>query len=153
MSDMIEIKIDTAKLTAMLKRLAASGRDLTPAMREASGIIADSVEENFEQEGRPKWKSLAKSTIKQREKEGKWPGKILQRSGSHGLAGSITRHHDATSALVGTNSVYAAIHNFGGKAGRGHKVEIPAREFLHLEPEDEEDLETCFAKFLAKAVE
>ncbi|MGD9610687.1 MAG: phage virion morphogenesis protein [Desulfovibrionaceae bacterium] len=153
MADMIEIRIGNANLTSKLKRLAAAGRDQTPAMREASGILADAVEENFEQEGRPKWKSLAKSTIKQREKEGKWPGKILQRSGSHGLAGSITRHHDANSAVVGTNKKYAAIQNFGGKAGRGHKVDIPAREFLHLEPEDEEDLAACFAKFLAKAVE
>lgn len=151
MADMIEIRIGNANLTSKLKRLAAAGRDQTPAMREASGIMADSVEENFEQEGRPKWKSLAASTIRQREKVGKWPGKILQRSGA--LARSITRHYDATSALVGTNSVYAAIHNFGGKAGRGHKVDIPAREFLHLEPEDEEDLEACFAKFLARTVE
>jgi phage virion morphogenesis protein len=151
MSDMIEIKIDTAKLTAALKRLAASGRNLSVPMRRAAGIMADAVEENFEQEGRPKWKSLATTTILQRILHDSWPGKILQESG--GLARSITRHYDATSALVGTNSVYAAIHNFGGKAGRGRKVEIPARPFLSLDDDDEEDLEACFAKFLAKAVE
>jgi len=151
MADMIEIRIENANLTSKLKRLAAAGRDQTPAMREASGILADAVEENFDEEGRPKWKRLAASTIRQREKEGKWPGKILQRSGK--LAKSITRHYDATSAVVGTNEPYAAIQNFGGTAGRGHKVEIPAREYLHLEPEDEEDLEACFAKFLSRAVE
>ena len=63
MSDMIEIKIDVPKLTAALKRLAASGRDLAQPMRQAAGIMADAVEENFEQEGRPKWKSLAASTL------------------------------------------------------------------------------------------
>ena len=61
---------------------------------------------------------------------------------------SITRHSDATSAVVGTNTVYAAIHNFGGKAGRGCKVEIPARPFLRLTQEDEDDIERNFAKFL-----
>jgi len=151
MSDMIEIRIDTAKLIAALKRLAASGRDLTPAMRRAAGIMADAVEENFEEEGRPKkWKSLAASTIKQRTREGTWPGKILQRSGD--LAKSITRHYDGESAAIGSNQPYAAIHNFGGKAGRGRKVDIPAREYLRLEPEDEDAIVRSFAKFLGDAV-
>ena len=150
MSDMIEIRIDSAKFAPSLKRLAACGRDSTPAMRAAAGIMNDAVEENFEAEGRPAWKSLAASTLKQRAKEGS-TGKILQRRGN--LARSITRHYDADSAVVGTNTVYAAIHNFGGKAGRGNKVEIPAREFLHLEPEDEDDIERSFAKFLGEAVE
>jgi phage virion morphogenesis protein len=94
-------------------------------MRVAAGIMADSVEENFEGQGRPKWRSLAASTVRQRSKEGSWPGKILQRSGS--LAQSVTRHSDATSATVGTNKNYAAIQHFGGQAGRSRKVTIPAR--------------------------
>lgn len=150
MAEMIEIKLDTAKLTAILRRLAAAGRDLTPAMRQAAGIMADAVEEDFEQEGRPKWKSLAASTLLQRAKEGS-TGKILQRRGN--LARSITRHSDATSAVVGTNLVYAAIHQFGGKAGRGHKVDIPARPYLKLMPEDEEEIVNCFARYLKKAEE
>lgn len=144
MADMIEIKIDTAKLTATLKRLAAKGRDLSPAMRQAAGIMADAVEENFEQEGRPKWISLAASTLRQRAKEGS-TGKILQRSGN--LARSITRHSDATSAIVGTNMVYAGIHQFGGKAGRGHKSEIPARSFLKLEDNDAAIIVKFFARY------
>lgn len=151
MSDMIEIRIDSAKLVAALRRLIASGRDLTPAMRRAAGIMHDAVEENFKEEGRPKWKSLAASTIKQRERIGKWPGKILQRRGN--LARSITRHYDAESAVVGTNKEdYAVIHQFGGKAGKGHKVDIPARPYLHLEPEDEDAIEKSFAKFLGEAM-
>lgn len=149
MADMIEIKIDTAKLTAALKRLAAKGHDLSPAMRQAAGIMADAVEENFEQEGRPKWKSLAASTLRQRAKEGS-TGKILQRSGN--LAKFITRHSDATSAIVGTNTVYAGIHQFGGKAGRGHKAEIPARPFLKLGNDDEDAIVKSFARFLGEAV-
>jgi len=152
MADMVNITIDSAKLMAALKRLAAAGRDLTPAMRKAAGIMVDATEENFEQEGRPKWKDLAKSTIKQREKEGTWPGKILQRSGGHGLAGSITRHYDATSAVVGSNLTYARIQQLGGKAGRGHKSEIPARPFLKLTEEDEEKIIKSFNSFLSQAV-
>lgn len=149
MSDMIQIRIDNAKLVAALRRLAACGHDLSPVMRKVAGIMHNAVEDNFEEEGRPKWPSLAASTIKQRSKQGNWPGKILQRRGN--LARSITRHSDATSAMVGTNTVYAAIHNFGGQAGKGHRSEIPAREFLHLEPEDEGDILQSFAKFLGEA--
>ncbi|GAB6035861.1 hypothetical protein JCM15519_04200 [Fundidesulfovibrio butyratiphilus] len=151
MSDMLHIRIESEIMTAALRRLAASARDRTPAMRKAAGIMADAVEENFDEEGRPKWKSLAAATVRQRTKERSWPGKILQRSGN--LARSITRHYDADSAIVGTNTIYAAIQNFGGKGGRGQKVQIPAREFLHLEPEDEEDIERSFARFLGEAAE
>lgn len=149
MSDMIEISIQSPKLLAVLRRLIASGRDTTPAMRSASGIMHDAVEENFEEEGRPKWKSLAASTLRQRAKEGS-TGKILQRRGN--LARSITRHYDAESAIVGSNLVYAAIHQLGGKAGRGHKVEIPARPYLELTREDEDAIEKSFARFLGEAV-
>lgn len=151
MADMVNITIDSARLMAALKRLAAAGRDLTPAMRKAAGVMADSVEENFEQEGRPdKWKSLAASTIKQRTKQGTWPGKILQRRGN--LARSITRHFDATSAVVGSNLAYARIHQLGGKAGRGHASEIPARPYLKLTEEDEADIIKSFNRFLSQAV-
>lgn len=98
-------------------------------MKNIAGILEDSVEENFAQQGRPKWQQLAKSTIEQRTKVNKWPGMILQMS-SAGLASSITSYYDDNSAIVGTNKVYAAIHQFGGKAGRNKKVEIPARPYL-----------------------
>ena len=71
--------------------------------------MEDSVEENFKQAGRSdKWQELAKSTIKQRTKKGHWPGKILQVRCE--LASSITSYYDSDSAVVGTNKVYAAIH-------------------------------------------
>ena len=48
--------------------------------------------------------------------------------------------YDNDTALVGTNIIYAAIHNFGGQAGRNRKVTIPQREFLVLTNEDEQSL-------------
>ncbi|MBI5939718.1 MAG: phage virion morphogenesis protein [Caulobacterales bacterium] len=38
---------------------------------------------------------------------------------------------------VGTNVVYAAIHNFGGQAGRGKKVTLPARPYMGISDGDE----------------
>ena len=56
------------------------------------------------------------------------------------LMGSITSAYTNDEAIVGTNEPYAAIHQFGGKAGRGRKVDIPARPFLALTPQDETDI-------------
>lgn len=96
--------------------------------------MADAVEENFKQEGRPEWTKLKDSTIKLRTQKGYWPGKILQTRGE--LAASITSNYDESSAIVGTNKVYAAIHQFGGDAGRNKKTKIEARPYLKLEEKD-----------------
>ena len=56
------------------------------------------------------------------------------------LRNSLSEHYDNDTALVGTNMVYAAIHHFGGMAGRGRKVRIPARPFMTLTNEDKQDL-------------
>jgi len=88
MSDFIEIKIDNEELQRALNQLAEKTSNLRPLMKNIAGILEDSVEENFEQQGRPKWKGLAKSTIVQRTKKGYYPGKILQMRGE--LASSIT---------------------------------------------------------------
>lgn len=92
-----------------------------------------------QKEGRPeKWTPLAKSTIKQRTKKGYWPGKILQIKGD--LAASITSKYDDNSAVVGTNKVYAAIHQFGGDAGRNKKVKIPARPYLKITDNNQKEI-------------
>jgi phage virion morphogenesis protein len=52
------------------------------------------------------------------------------------LAASITSNYDESSAIVGTNKAYAAIHQFGGKSGKNKKAEIPARPYLKLNEKD-----------------
>lgn len=49
---------------------------------------------------------------------------------SQDLRRQFTLAASASSVTVGNTMQYAAIHQFGGKAGRGHKVTIPARPFL-----------------------
>jgi len=130
MSDFIEIRLDNKELQQVLNQLAEKSSDLRPLMKNIAGILEDSVEENFEQQGRPKWEYLKKPTIARRVKKGYWPGKILQIRGE--LAASITSNYDENSATVGTNKIYAAIHQFGGEAGKNKKVKIPARLYLKL---------------------
>ena len=131
MSDNIEIRIDNKAVEEALLKVASKCEDMKPLMKNIAGIMADAVEENFEQEGRPdKWQELAESTIKKRKKTKHWPGKILQVEGQ--LATSITTQYDSESAVIGSNLAYAAIHQLGGQAGKGKKVEIPARPYLNL---------------------
>ncbi|OGI31331.1 MAG: phage virion morphogenesis protein [Candidatus Melainabacteria bacterium RIFOXYA12_FULL_32_12] len=131
MNDFIEIRVDNEELQRALNQLTQKTSNLRPLMRNIAGILEDSVEENFDKEGRSdKWTLLAKSTIKQRTKKGYWPGKILQMRGE--LAASITSKYDDNSATVGTNKVYAAIHQFGGNAGKNKKVKILARPYLKI---------------------
>jgi len=147
MPEPIEIRIDDKEIQQLLKKLATKTENLRPLMKNIAGIMADSVEENFDKEGRPdKWISLAKVTIKHRTKKGYWPGKILQMRGD--LAASITSKYDDNSAVVGTNKVYAAIHQFGGDAGRNKKVKISARPYLKFTVEDKKQIINNCVKYL-----
>jgi len=70
MPEPIEIRIDDKEIQQLLKKLVAKTENLRPVMKNIAGIMADSVEENFDKEGRPKkWPPLAKATIKHRTKK------------------------------------------------------------------------------------
>lgn len=135
---MIEIKIDDREVRKLLDGIKKRAEDMSPVMRRIAGKMRDAVEENFAQEGRPRWKRS-----KRAEREG---GKTLQ--DTRQLNSSISEKSDSHSAAVGTNKVYAAIQQFGGKAGRGKKVTIPARPFLMIQEEDWEGIKQALKKYL-----
>lgn len=161
---MIEIEIDSAATRDALERLIAAAKNSAPLMRAVAGIMADAVEENFAQQGRPKWQGL--------KPDGR-QGQILQDTGR--LASSISPSSDATSAVVGTNVKYAAIHQFGGQT-RPHVIRpknkralafggrvvrsvnhpgsnIPARPFLMLTDGDEDEIEATAADYLRRVID
>jgi phage virion morphogenesis protein len=133
---------DRPVLDAMVK-LADQADDLAPVMLDISQTMQDSVEESFEQQADPAtgtaWQDLSDVTKALREKSGTWPGKMLQIS-QGGLAPSIQSESGADYAAVGSNKPYARIHHLGGMAGRGRKVEIPARPYLGLWPGHQEEI-------------
>ena len=125
---MIEIELtNSEQITQVLEKIADAIKHRTPLMRNIAGTMESAVLQNFEAGGRPEWLGL-----KYRE------GKPLVDTGD--LMSSIESSYDNDNAIVGTNEAYAAIHQFGGEAGRSKKVDIPARPFLTLTPEDEEDI-------------
>lgn len=144
----IEIKIDNKEIEKHLLKLADKTKSLRPLMKNIAGIFSYSTEENFKEEGRPKWKDLAESTKKRREKKGKWPGPILQVEGQ--LASSVTTYYDDTSAVIGSNLPYAAIHQLGGQAGKNKKVTIPARPYLNLDSSDIEEIIDTIIGYIIK---
>jgi len=171
-SDFVSLIIDDTQLQAALRRLEHAGVDLSPAMRDIAQALVLVTEDNFEAEGRPKWTPLSGATKHARlggkkayKKNGELTAaaqrrqdagfRILQHTG--GLAGSISTDHDSTQAVIGSNKLYAAIHQFGGEAGRGRKVEIPARPYLpvtaegNLQPEAREEVLDTILHHLKKA--
>jgi len=139
---MLEVKIDlaavTAELDAMRRRLADPSRLMAGIAKE----LAYESEQQVRNESGPdgKWPTLAVSTMERRKKKGHWPGPILQISGSlvRTIQGGYSSHEAWVKAGSGPSLKYAAIHQFGGKAGRGHKTTIKPRPFLPFRgfPED-----------------
>jgi len=129
---LIKVKLDSSAVDKMLSRVEKLTGTLAPLMTSIKQELLTQTEANFEAGGRPRWPALAASTIKQREQRRKWPGQILQVSGT--LARSIVTASDERTAMVGVGAEvrHAAIHQFGGQAGRGHKASIPARPYLPL---------------------
>ena len=131
-------------------RLEHKLSNMRPVLAGIANMMLDAVERNFATETDPetglKWTPLAASTQRQRARKGK-SGKILQVTGN--LAASITPQYGNDYALVSTNKVYAPIHQFGGKAGRGHAANIPARPYLALSKQDERDINDTVSDYLA----
>ena len=143
----IEIKLDNKEVLTRLQELASRGENLRPLMKNIAGIMATATEDNFKDEGRPdKWIDLSETTKKQRQKIGKYPGQILQVSGQ--LASSVSAVYDDNSAVIGSNLVYAAIHQLGGQTGKNKKTTIPARPYLKLTDDNFEEILTETEKFL-----
>ncbi|MFQ5585468.1 MAG: phage virion morphogenesis protein [Thermodesulfobacteriota bacterium] len=79
--------------------------DLTPAMRDVGEILHRSIRRNFKVGGRPKWKPSARVKAA--------GGVTLTDTGR--LKNSMTVEARRDRVSVGTNVVYARIHQFGGK--------------------------------------
>lgn len=134
-----EVEIDNVDMEAELARRLSQMEDLTPFHRIVGEHLLLSLDERFESETAldgTAWQRHSPVTIANRVKRyGDAPLTILRLSGR--LAGSFSYQANADHVRVGTPVEYAAIHHFGGKAGRNRKVTIPARPILGLSDEDQ----------------
>lgn len=119
------------ELRRAIDSLVFAGGHLAPAMRAIAGVLADHTEENFAKQGRPKWTPWKYDYPKRK------GGKILQDTGQ--LAASITTSFTQTSASIGTNKVYAAIHQFGGQT-RPHLIKPKKGKALKFKGANGDDI-------------
>lgn len=126
----------TDDLQRVLNQAARQTSNTAPLMRIIRAQLLSQTQQNFRAQGRPKWSALSGETIKNYERLGISTAGLLRRSNS--LYNSIQTHSDVNSATISAgggnqSGAYAAIHQFGGKAGRGRKVKIPARPYLPID--------------------
>ncbi|MCL2524599.1 MAG: phage virion morphogenesis protein [Betaproteobacteria bacterium] len=127
------VEVNTGQAGRTLDEILAILQNPAPLMRAIGEDLKDETWQNFQAQGRPHWvPPLAPATVKARQKKGGGKGatvlQILQDSGI--LAKSLSTDTGPDYAEIGSNVPYAAIHQFGGMAGRGRKVAIPARPWL-----------------------
>lgn len=69
------------------------------------------------------------------------------------LRSSLARRAFPDRADVGTNVIYARIHQLGGKAGRGHAVKLPPRPYLGISDEDEKAITEIVETAVGRCIE
>ena len=118
----------------------------TQTLTEAIGeTLVASTKERFENEERPDGTKWDKSIRAQAE-----GGQTLTDRAV--LKGSIGYEASPKQVAVGTVEVYGAIHQFGGKAGRGRKVTIPERAFLGISEDDRDETKGVVEDFMAEGL-
>lgn len=151
----------------ILASIQAQLTDLTPAMEQARDILLASVEQNFEQGGRPAWAPLRLPRV----------GTPL--AGSGRLRGSITSEVTPTSVRLSSALPYSGIQQYGGTVNvpefrprtrralrwvnaegatvfarrvRAHTVVIPPRPYLVARDEDCEAIVAAVEAHVLKGV-
>lgn len=150
------IRIDDKAITGKLREIQRKTGKLEPALKIIGERMIRHTDDRFENErdpdGKP-WAPLRESTRKQKKNP-----KILSESGH--LRGSIRYQAEGNRLRVGTNKVYGAVHQLGGKPhmikpknkkalswpGAQHPVKkvnhpgIQARPYLGIGDEDRKDI-------------
>ena len=114
----VRITIDDAEVNAMLARVEKAGVDTQPLMAEIAGAMLLSTQRRFETQTGPDgtpWRRLSPRTAARRlNRKGTRRGFDNILRVSNRLYDSVVGEASATEAAVGTNVIYAAIHQKGG---------------------------------------
>lgn len=138
---------DVQRLLATLRKKTGN---LAPALREIGEMLVSSIQRNFTVGGRygpgpfggglSRWRPSGRAVRES--------GVTLSDTGQ--LAASITaRPVGEAGLLIGTNKVYGAIHQYGGRAGRAGSALIPARPFIVIQKEDLQEVADIIGDYLS----
>lgn len=171
----LAVKIDDREVRHLLGSLLVSLGDMRRPMATIGEIVVESVQRNFEEQRAPDgtpWQPLSPSYARWKAKKGRSSKAVLILN--RVLMGSIHRQANTDHVKIGTNVVYAAIHQFGGrivnrsanrtgtrrpiKSGRdvfavrrgSIGTVMPARPFLGVRREDWEEISDVLTRHLKK---
>lgn len=138
----VEIVLSDSPVLQVLGSLLDKLDDLSEPMNDIAAVLESATEGAFEAEADPvtgqAWASLSDAYLKANPK--RQGGKILQASAG-GLAASVTADSGDFWAAIGSNKIYAAIHQFGGTDDMpAGPAGIPARPYLGVGREDEQSM-------------
>lgn len=160
MADGVRIRVEADTISPALARLRALAGDLTPVLDEIGDQLVDNVLERFRRGVGPDGQAWPVS--QRAEEEG---GQTLVDTGR--LRESIVHEAGPSSVTVGTNVLYARIHQLGGtirpktadrlrfRLADGGFVEVdsvtlPARPYLGIGAEDRTEIETIALRRIAE---
>ena len=140
------VEVDDAQVRAALARLVAAVAAPRATFDRIGSYLVAATLDRFDREQGPDGKPWQKSVRALAD-----GGLTLTDTG--GLRGSITHNvaGDGRAVDVGSNLVYAAIHQFGGQAGRNKSVTLPARPYLGIDARDRDAIVRIVRGALARA--
>lgn len=149
-----DVTIRDTAAQAVLDQLAQRATNLRPALLEIGDDLLAMTKEAFSTSTSPwgeRWAPNTEATIL--DHLSKFSGSLSKKTGritatgtrrvlnkkpligeTRALSTETLPNVDGNTLTLSNPMIYAAIHNFGGQAGRGKKVTIPARPFM---PADE----------------
>ena len=155
---MTDVKCDVSGFTAALGRM----KDLRAFYAAVGNRMVASMMQNFRAGGRPsKWVPLSDATLEvlARSMLRKGRGKKAVAKALRGRAvlvgrgelwASIEYRATKKGVTIGSALPYASIHQFGGQAGRGKKVHIPARPYAVVQDDDNAWINSCLERHVTR---
>lgn len=164
---MIKVEVETAKLTQALDAAIKRAGNINPLLEDIGEHLIETTKQRFETSTGPdgqawlpnseatylSYLSAFKKSFKkngeiskagERRKAGKKPligeGRYLSTQFGYDVIGNTLEW--------GSPAAYSAIHQYGGMAGRNRLVNIPARPFLGISPDDEDAIVEKAARYL-----
>lgn len=164
---MVKVELDTSKTEQWFGALIARGSNLRPLMQDLGEFLIETTKQRFQTSTAPdgsKWQPNAPAT---------YLAYLSAFKGSFGKNGRITKggagraagkkpligetgrlgreiYYQADDSVeIGSGLIYSAIHQFGGQAGRGLSVTIPARPYLGISASDDAAIHDMAGAYLA----
>ncbi len=160
-------RMDVSQAQSAFSRLAQAVSDTTPIMRAIGTGLVASTQDRMDQGVAPDggaWAPLNPAYAATK----RGPGILRERAMRGGLQGSITYRARNDQVAVGSNKIYAAIHQLGGVirpkgSGRlvfrlgnrivhARSVTIPARPYLGISSDDRDMIADVLTGALDRAI-